>query len=41
MQAIANHMEIDKVAFTGSTEVGQIIQEGIYSGIEGVVEVDK
>ncbi|KAM8887808.1 retinaldehyde dehydrogenase 3 [Synchiropus picturatus] len=24
--AIANHMDVDKVAFTGSTEVGQIIQ---------------
>ncbi|KAM9366255.1 retinaldehyde dehydrogenase 3 [Symphorus nematophorus] len=25
--AIANHMDIDKVAFTGSTEVGQLIKE--------------
>ncbi|XP_043916765.1 retinal dehydrogenase 1 [Protopterus annectens] len=25
--AIANHMEIDKVAFTGSTEVGKLIQQ--------------
>src|SRR6202011_5636636 len=25
--AIANHMDVDKVAFTGSTEVGHIIME--------------
>lgn len=25
--AIANHMDVDKVAFTGSTEVGQLIKE--------------
>ena len=25
--AIARHMDVDKVAFTGSTEVGQLIME--------------
>ena len=25
--AIANHMDIDKVAFTGSTEVGHLVME--------------
>ncbi|XP_042339283.1 retinal dehydrogenase 1-like, partial [Plectropomus leopardus] len=25
--AIASHMDVDKVAFTGSTEVGQLIKE--------------
>lgn len=27
-RAIANHMDIDKVAFTGSTEVGKLIMQG-------------
>lgn len=26
--AIVNHMDVDKVAFTGSTEIGKIIQQG-------------
>ena len=25
--AIANHMDVDKVAFTGSTEVGHLVME--------------
>lgn len=26
--ALVNHLDVDKVAFTGSTEVGQLVKEG-------------
>jgi aldehyde dehydrogenase (NAD+) len=28
-QAIARHMDVDKIAFTGSTEVGRLIMEAV------------
>ena len=34
--AIANHPTVDKVAFTGSTEVGKIIQEAAADNIKRV-----
>ena len=34
--AIANHPDIDKVAFTGSTEVGKIIQQAAAGNLKRV-----
>ena len=34
--AIANHPDVDKIAFTGSTEVGRIIQEAAADNIKRV-----